>query len=278
MPFNCLFYGYSWVPNDGRICYSKGGPFLNKGQFLFCCSNGGRNNDLVTKWWFNYQTTIQICSWHLNAGLGLVPYLDGSITVGAQIPHVFGIQMVERVRFMVPTIENRTMASLCHFIWMVGTIAIAWFRPSENPTIQNLNHLKTELWNVWVFNGFGFRALGVSSPHWPFKYVADMWMLDLDLSPIWIVFFFSFFSYSIFTMRGLPTYIMNVLIVTLLPGSIGLGLHLPGSPELKTSKKLVQSMAYWCILGPFLAISPKLDNCAPIFDFIQKSNWNSESL
>ena len=42
----------------------------------------------------------------------------------------------------------------------------------------------------------------------------------------------TFFSYSsIFAMRGLPTYIMNVLLVTLLPGSVGLGLHLPGSPE-----------------------------------------------
>ena len=32
-------------------------------------------------------------------------------------------------------------------------------------------------------------------------------------------------------MRGLPTYIINAVIVTLLPGSVGLGLHLPGSPE-----------------------------------------------
>ena len=29
-------------------------------------------------------------------------------------------------------------------------------------------------------------------------------------------------------MRGSPTYIV---LVTLLPGSVGLGLHLPGSPE-----------------------------------------------
>ena len=41
-----------------------------------------------------------------------------------------------------------------------------------------------------------------------------------------------FFSYSsIYTMRGLPTYNIIVLIVTLLPGSDGLGLHLPGSPQ-----------------------------------------------
>ena len=32
-------------------------------------------------------------------------------------------------------------------------------------------------------------------------------------------------------MQGSPTYIMNVLLVTLLPGSVGLGLHLPGTPE-----------------------------------------------
>ena len=34
-----------------------------------------------------------------------------------------------------------------------------------------------------------------------------------------------FFAYSsIFAMQGLPTYVINVLIVTLLPGSVGLGL------------------------------------------------------
>ena len=41
-----------------------------------------------------------------------------------------------------------------------------------------------------------------------------------------------FFAYSsIFAMRGSPTYIINVLIFTLLPGSDGLSLHLPGSPQ-----------------------------------------------
>ena len=34
-----------------------------------------------------------------------------------------------------------------------------------------------------------------------------------------------FFSYPTFAMRGSPTYIINVLIVTLLPGSDGLGLY-----------------------------------------------------
>ena len=44
--------------------------------------------------------------------------------------------------------------------------------------------------------------------------------------------FFLFFAYSsIFAMRRSPTYIIDVLLVTLLPGSVGLGLHLPGSPE-----------------------------------------------
>ena len=40
-------------------------------------------------------------------------------------------------------------------------------------------------------------------------------------------FFFGFFAYFHFTMRGSPTYIINILFVTLLPGSVGLGLHLP---------------------------------------------------
>ena len=45
-------------------------------------------------------------------------------------------------------------------------------------------------------------------------------------------FFFFFVAYSSnFSMWGSPTYIINAVIVTLLPGSVGLGLHLPGSPE-----------------------------------------------
>ena len=40
-----------------------------------------------------------------------------------------------------------------------------------------------------------------------------------------IKYFKLFFSYSsIFAMRGSPTYIVNALLVTLLPGSVGLGL------------------------------------------------------
>ena len=50
-----------------------------------------------------------------------------------------------------------------------------------------------------------------------------------NLYKLLLLFFFSYSS--IFAMRGSPTYVINVLIVTLLPGSVGLGLHLPGSPE-----------------------------------------------
>ena len=49
--------------------------------------------------------------------------------------------------------------------------------------------------------------------------------------------YFFFFAYSsVFAMRGSPTYIINVLIVTLLPGNDGLGLHLPGSPQINNLK------------------------------------------
>ena len=53
-----------------------------------------------------------------------------------------------------------------------------------------------------------------------------------------------FFAYSsVFAMRGSPTYIINVLIVTLLPGNYGLGLN-KYLKYLKSVSHSVQSSAF----------------------------------
>ena len=49
-------------------------------------------------------------------------------------------------------------------------------------------------------------------------------------------------------MGGSPTFIINVVLVTLLPGSVGLGLHLPGSPEPNSGCRSFIGLACMCCL------------------------------
>ena len=77
--------------------------------------------------------------------------------------------------------------------------------------------------NGWMGEMSGFRNAIPPNIYCIFEVASSGLYLRLDS-----IFFCLLLHYA---MQGSPTYIINVLLVTLLPGSVGLGLYLPVSPE-----------------------------------------------
>ena len=77
-------------------------------------------------------------------------------------------------------------------------------------------------------------------------------------------------------MRGSPTYIINVLIVTLLPGSDSLGIHIFWS-AVNSHPYLNSGKPYLTLSNHYLNDAIKAWNKAPASIKLCKSIWSSKS-